>query len=535
MFDKQIIRLPNSPRAIAICIVCALVHVALVCGQVFSLTAFIVLAWEGKLASGMSIDAWMLLAIFVACFSGRAVVRAVRDRFMRNYAFTQVMNLRSQLLEKTFDLGGVFGGSIGSGQITSNLIDGIHAIERYIKIIIPKTVDLMLVPFVIAIVIFTQDWISGIIVVVCYPCIIAFMRLIGYTAKDESAKRHDAFVCMSGHFLDSMRGMSTLKAFGVAKRYSQLVYEASENYRHAIMKTLRIATLSGAVLDIFATCGLAAVAIMLGFRMVDGDVLLFPALVVLMLVPEYFMAVKAYASDYHATLDGKSALEKVLGMLHVQPRHVRIRRRSSDQESASGAVAIQMSSIDGKRIALIGPSGSGKSTLLGVVSGNVLLDEGEAPVFDGNRIAFIPQSPHLISGTLRENVSLYNPTATDNEIYKALEAVGLDGVLRTMPDALDTQLAGSGDIAGSRQRSLSGGEAHRVSIARALLSNRDVWILDEPGSDLDLQTEKELHRAVAPLVDGKTLIIATHSDVWLDGIDEVIDMSNVEVFESDAA
>ena len=521
MFDKQIIRLLGGKVAFAMDVLFAIIHVLLVFGQVFSLSAFIVMAWEGQLLNGLSPEAIMYLIVFVGCFVGRTIARVMRDSYMREFAYARTMEIREKLLQKVFDTGGALDSSLGSGAITSILIDGSHAIERYLKIIIPKTVDLMVVSLGIAIIVFTQDIISGIIIVVCYPCIILFMRLIGYTAKDESAKRHDAFIRMSGQFLDSIRGITTLKAFGVARSYANRVFDASEKYREAIMKTLSIATLSSAVLDIFATCGLAAVAIMLGFRMVEGSIALFPALVVLMLVPEYFAPVRAYASDYHATLDGKSALEKAQTLMDAPPRSVSI-------------PDLALSVSPGEHVALVGQSGSGKTTVLDIIAGRVELHDGSVRA-DGSEIAYIPQSPHLITGTLRDNVALYKPEATDEEVLDALVKVGLSDVVAKMPDGISTYLAGSGQTSGSEGRILSGGEAHRVAIARALISNRNLWLLDEPGSDLDARTEQELHDAVRPLIDGKTAVIATHSDIWIDDETRVVDMTRCKVVEPDAA
>lgn len=512
MFDKQILALPGSLRALGACVAWSLVTAALIIGQAVFLSLAIVRIWEGEPFG----DQIPFVLGFAACFILRAVAQSAQESGSEAFAHSSVGALRHRIVGVLYDTGATMPREFGSGAVVTNLIEGCSKAETYVSRVLPKTVSLILVPLIICIAIFTQDIISGIIVLVCYPFIVAFMRLIGYTASDESAKRHEGFVEMSNHFMDSLRGMGTLKAFGISKAYSKAVYAASELYRKMVMRTLRIAQLSGAVLDVFATCGLAAVAIMLGFRMVEGSIAFLPALIVLMLVPEYFMPIKAYASDYHASLDGSSALSSLMAMECC--RRDRIRASSVD-------IAVP----EGAHIALIGASGSGKTSLLDVMAGyaellagNVALCgvSGDALRADSwrKRVAYVPQHPYVLAGSLRSNVALYAPEASDERILDALGLVGLSALVESLPDGLDS-------IIGPTGRSLSGGEAHRVALARAIVGDRDLWLLDEPGASLDEETEAELVEAIVPLMDGRTVVIATHKECWLPYAGEVIDVS----------
>lgn len=513
MFDKQILKLPGSRKAIAACILWSLVTGLLIIGQALCLSAAIVNIWSGEPFMGQL----AFIGGFALCFILRAVAKSAQEAASEAYAHRCVSGLRQSIVGVLYDTGAALPNRFGSAAVVTNLIEGCAKAETYLSRTLPKTVAMLLVPLAICIAVFSQDWISGIIVLVCYPFIIAFMRLIGYTASDESAKRHEGFVEMSNHFTDSLRGMETLRAFGISKAYARAVYAASELYRKMVMRTLRIAQLSGAVLDIFATCGLAAVAIMLGFRMVEGSIAFLPALVVLMLVPEYFMPIKAYASDYHASLDGKSALSSLVEMAQCE----------GDSIAAPDA---HISIDEGARVALVGPSGSGKTSLLDVMAGAADLAEGDVCVCgivgeslraDGwrRRVAYIPQHPYVLAGSLRDNVTLYAPDVDDGAVFEALARVGLGDLVEGLPEGLDSPI-------GSMGRQLSGGEAHRVALARAIVGNRDVWLLDEPGSSLDEQTESELIDAIVPLMEGRTVVVATHKDRWLPYADEVIDVGS---------
>lgn len=521
MFDKQVLGLGGAHSAIAFCCVMSVVQSLLVIGQAVFLSLAIVGVWDAArggdaaLARASLADALWLLALFAVCFCARQAANNLLASRMEAFAHNSCCSLRRDFLGTVYDSGSSMIAEYGSAGVVTQAIEGMHRIENYIAICLPRSVAMIVQPLCIAVAVFSQDVISGIIVLVCYPFIIAFMRLIGHSASDESAKRHAGFVTMSNYFMDSLRGISTLKAFGADEGNADRVFGASERYREQVMKTLRIAMLSGAVLDLFATMGLAAVAIMLGFRMVEGTLAFLPALIVLMLVPEYFMPIRAYAKDYHASLDGKSALAKLSEMRHAKNRVVEI--------------CMPVSVPKGAHVALMGSSGSGKTTLLDVISGMVACPEAALSVdavcaqeFGAHewqrRVAYIPQSPHVFSGTLRENVALYRPQADDGEVLSALDCAGMRALVESFPDGLDTRIGDGG-------RELSGGEAHRIALARALVDPaRDVWLIDEPGSNLDIMTEREFKEALLPFMEGRTVIVATHRAHWAHSMDYVLDL-----------
>ncbi|MBR3257413.1 MAG: thiol reductant ABC exporter subunit CydD, partial [Eggerthellaceae bacterium] len=256
--------------------------------------------------------ACLCAAIFLAAFllrRGLALARAARmDRFARE----TTADLRKQLLDATFKLGPDHVAARGTGACAGQLIDGLDTVRTYVAILPPKLADLMAVPAVLTVALFATDWISGLIALVLLPCIIFYMRLLGTHAKFRAERQYRAYGRLSNHFIDTLRGLATLQAFGRAKAAANRVFAVSEQARTSTMATLRTAFLSGLALDLFRTFGLAAVAIMFGFRLMDGSAQLLPALAVLIILPEYFAAVRRYASDFHASLDGRNALAEVL-------------------------------------------------------------------------------------------------------------------------------------------------------------------------------------------------------------------------------
>lgn len=523
MFDKKLLEIEGMRRVIAACIAFGLAKALAILGQALFLSNAIVMLWQGMPIG----DAVLWLALFALCFVARQVIKTAQDSYIDAYAAHIADERFSHLLAAAFDGGAAFVRQGGSAALVANAVDGTKDIEEYVRLMPVKSIDMLVIPLMLVIAIFALDVVSGIIALVCYPFIIIFMRLIGLSAKERASQRHAQFERLSNAFVNIAGGVATLKAFGTAQRMAGRIFETSERFRETTMRTLRIAMLSSAVLDLFATLALAAVAIMLGFRMVEGDVAFFPALCVLVLVPEYFKPIREFGGDYHATLDGRTSLAAIDEFIE--------RACAPDAHDtpfwpadAPWGEGIELVMSRHEHIAVTGPSGCGKTTLLNVLAGFADPPASAHIVVDGiehetlreqswrGRVAYIPQDPYVFHATMRDNLAFYNPAASDDEIRAALQAVGLAGLLDELPDGLDTRLGEGGRV-------LSGGQAQRVALCRALLDgSRDVWILDEPGAHLDEETERGLFETMRPLMDGKTVIVATHSPLWEQGADRVL-------------
>jgi len=575
MIDKAIFSLPGVRRMLAIVLVLSIARALAVVGQALGLANAVVNLWGGAaLAEQLP---W--LALFFACFVLRQVLVNAQASLLDRYSRERAEEMREQLLTAVFNAGPSFVSQLGSASVAQTLLGGIEEIRIYIGLIIPKIIAVVAVPFVLLIAVFSLDWVSGVIALVCYPFIILYMVMIGHTAKDDAAKRHGEFQRMANHFIDGVAGISDLKTFGQSRYYESRIFEASERFRAMTMKTLRIATLSSTVLDLFATLALAGVAVMLGFRLVDGSVAFLPALAVLIMVPEYFRPIREFAADYHASLDGRSSFAALCRLLDgaadlAAPagtgekgeegapvvacektgegavagesliggegeRHAlaapRIELRNLGFSYADRADALRDVSFEVQgpcKVGLIGTSGSGKSTLMSILAGfadpstgGVLLDGRERASLRSEdwhrRVSYIPQDPYVFSATLRENVAFYKPSASEAEIMRAVSLAGLDELVARLPQGLDTMVGNGGE--GSR--GLSGGQAHRLALARSFLcGDRPVLLLDEPTAHLDIETELELKERMLPLMEGKLVIFATHRLHWVKQMDYVVEL-----------
>lgn len=339
----------------------------------------------------------------------------------------------------------------------------------------------------------------------------------------------------------------------MSKRYGKSIYEVSERFREATMRTLKVANLSSLVLDTFATLSVAAVAFMLGFRLIDGSVTLFPALALLVIAPEYFRPIREFAADYHASLDGKNALASIQALVDAPdepPAELPLPAWHADARLGLEGVGFSypgFKALEGvtlaaegfQKVGIVGASGSGKSTLVSLLGGFASPDEGGIDV-DGVRaqslrqttwqsqVAYIPQDPYLFHATLRENLVFYRPDATDDEVARAVEVVGLEGLVDELPRGLDTRI-------GEGARPLSGGQAQRIALARAFLDrSRRILLFDEPTAHLDIETEMELKERMLPLMEGRLVFFATHRLHWVDDMDVVVVMEGGRVTEQGA-
>ncbi|MCT0051245.1 thiol reductant ABC exporter subunit CydD [Lactococcus lactis] len=543
MIDKSLFELPGVRRMFPILGILAVFQFIAIAGQALFLATAITKLWQGQLFSHTI--PWVLG--FFACFLSREIINFGRSKALDKLAYQLATKLRGDMLDKFFRLGPVAIANLGSGSAATTVITGIDQVENYIKLVLSKVLNMMIIPMLILIPVYFLDWQSGIVLTLTFPFAIIFMILLGYAAQGRAERQYKTFQYLSNHFLDSLRGISTLKYFGLSKDYSNSIYKTSEDFRKETMGALRIAMLSTFALDFFASLSVAVVALFLGLRLMSGDILLFPALAALILAPEYFLPLRDFASDYHATLNGKNALAAVNEVLSTEENtlsvltekitwsansQLQLTELGKIYDTGRGISNVNLSVNGFKKIAIVGNSGSGKSTLLSMLAGFLKPTAGEiklneqslTSLTDENyrqSVQFIPQKTYIFAGTFRENLAFYEPDSTDDEIKAAAKLAGLESLIDEI--GLDGQIGAGG-------RTISGGQAQRVALARAFLSHtRNILFLDEPTAHLDIETELEIKANILPLLENKLVFIATHRLHWLSSMDLVIVLNEGQV------
>ncbi|MFS0990062.1 thiol reductant ABC exporter, CydD subunit [Enterococcus sp. 6D12_DIV0197] len=546
MIDKQIMKLPGMKQLLGLLAGLSFLQALFIIGQAYGLARAITGLWEGRPLE----EQWGWILLFFCSFIARQAVIYFRSKRLDDYSYQQAADLRDQLLEKLFRVGPQIAQQQGTGNVTTMVLEGINQVENYLKLILAKIMNMSIIPWVILALVFYLDWESGLVLLLVFPLIIIFMIILGYAAQSKAEKQYRTFQLLSNHFIDSLRGIDTLKLFGVSKKYGKSIFASSERFRKATMASLKVGILSTFALDFFTTLSIAVVAVLLGLRLINEGILLFPALTILILAPEYFLPIRDFSSDYHATLDGKNAMTAVTEILHqpeaqvpavTVPRWQEDAQLTIDQlafsyEEKAALTDINLNVTGFKKIGIIGLSGSGKSTLINTLSGFLVPDSGEITLEGAKTTAFrqaswqeqliyIPQNPYIYRLTLQENVAFYQPTATKEAVLKAIEVAGLTELMAELPQGLDTML-------GEGERHLSGGQAQRIALARAFLDQqRKILLFDEPTAHLDIETEVALKERMLPLMENRLVFFATHRLHWMEEMDEIIVMDQGRIVE----
>ncbi|MEU5087176.1 thiol reductant ABC exporter subunit CydD [Streptomyces sp. NPDC021356] len=484
------------------------------------------------------------LLLLVAVAVGRALVSWLTELAAHRASAAVKSELRGRLLARAAALGPGWLSEQRTGSLVALATRGVDALDDYFSRYLPQLGLAVVVPVAVLARIVTEDWVSAAIILATLPLIPVFMMLIGWATQSRMDRQWRLLSRLSGHFLDVVAGLPTLKVFGRAKAQAESIRRITDEYRRATLRTLRIAFLSSFALELLSTLSVALVAVTIGMRLVSGGMDLYTGLVVLVLAPEAYLPLRQVGAQYHAAAEGLAAAEEIFEVLQTPvPRSgtaavpagalafegvsVRYRGRSAD-----AVTDVSFAVEPGETVALVGPSGAGKSTLLNVLLGFVRPTAGRVRVAGTDlhdigpeqwrsRIAWVPQRPHLYAGTIAENVRLARPDADDATVRAALADAGALDFVDALPDGPLTVLGEDG-------AGLSAGQRQRLALARAFLADRPVLLLDEPTAALDGATEAEIVEAVRRLSAGRTVLLVVHRPALLDVADRVVRLEGTE-------
>ncbi|MFG2936361.1 thiol reductant ABC exporter subunit CydD [Streptomyces sp. NPDC048282] len=485
------------------------------------------------------------LLLLVAVAGGRALVSWLTELAAHRASAAVKSELRGRLLDRAVALGPGWLSGQRTGSLVTLATRGVDALDDYFSRYLPQLGLAVVVPVAVVARIVTEDWVSAAIIVGTLPLIPLFMVLIGWATQSRTDRQWRLLSRLSGHFLDVVAGLPTLKVFGRAKAQAESIRRITGEYRQATMRTLRIAFLSSFALELLATLSVALVAVTIGMRLVHGDMDLYTGLVILVLAPEAYLPLRQVGAQFHAAAEGLAAAEEIFAVLETPvpvsgagevPGEaalafdgvtVRYPGRSAD-----AVTDVSFTVEPGETVALVGPSGVGKSTLLHVLLGFVRPAEGRVRIGGAglgevdletwrSRIAWVPQRPHLYAGTIAENVRLARPDADEDAVRRALRDAGALEFVDALPEGAETVLGEDG-------AGLSAGQRQRLALARAFLADRPVLLLDEPTAALDGATEAEVVAAVRRLAEGRTVVLVVHRPALLAVADRVVRLSGGE-------
>jgi thiol reductant ABC exporter CydD subunit len=474
----------------------------------------------------------------------RAVLYALADRSAHKSAELVVTHLRGELLHHALALGPAWLAGERPGELSTTATRGLHSLHAYYARYLPQASAAAAIPPLLLVWVATQDWLSFVVIVALVAAVPLTMVYFGREATRRSQRQWRRLGSLAGHFLQLVEGLPTLRAFGREAYGRREVEAANEGVRVATLRTLRVAFLSALSMDLIAGFGVGFVAMVLGLRLLWGELGLQTALAVLLVAPEIFIPLRRAGAEFHASTEGRAAATRVLEILGTPaPAPAPASAASSGPAPATAQVTIvpdltidaltveyperayaalagfSLHAAPAARLAITGPSGAGKSTVLAALlrfvepsAGSMTLDGRPAtqlgPAEWRACFSWLPQRPHLFHTSLAQNLRLGAPDATEDELLQVLSAVGLSALAANLPAGLQT-------VVGHDGLTLSSGERQRVALARALLCPAPVLLLDEPTASLDPPTVARLAPAIEPWLSGRTVVVAAHEPVLL--------------------
>lgn len=491
--------------------------------------------------------------LLVLCFTLRPTAQYIRERLSQTASLNARRALRKRLLNTLASLGPERQTLGADGALSTQLLEQVDALDGYISRYYVQLYLVLITPVLISIAAFYYSPLAASLMLLTAPLVPVFMILVGGAASRSSQQQMAAMSQLSSRFLDWVRGMPTLQHLKATPQAQQDVDSSAAKYRDSTMKVLRLAFLSGAVLELFSSLAIALVALYLGLGLLGilpwaKGVVPVPyagALFILLLAPEFYAPLRQLGSDYHAKAEAEGAIEELLPLLEQhtwqhpgqQPLVLNTAPALTLSDvsitAQNGRIRLPSTYLQlaaGERVGLHGVSGSGKSSLLLALLGFVpyrgRIEVNQHSLFDVRRsdwhrqLGYLAQQPNFKRGSLADNLRLAKPDATDQQLLTVLADVDLLPLVEQLPQGLNTAL-------GERGLGLSGGQLSRLAIAQLLLRDAHVWLLDEPTAHLDPDTSATIHSLLEKLSVGKTLVLVSHQWQGLQWLDRHLDLTTL--------
>ena len=538
LLDRRLLRAARPVRALLALDVLAGLGIALaVIAQAWLLARIVTAAFVGEPPRAGE------LALLIAAFAARGALLWGVEVAGRRAAASVLSDLRMAVAVRRLRAQPAALDGVHAGEVAAAGVHGVDALGSYFARTLPQLALALVVPALVLTAVAAVDVWSAVVMVATLPLVPVFMSLVGRYTAQRTAERWQRLRLLSVQFLDVVRGLPTLRAFNRAHAVGADLAAAGDRYRRATMGTLRVAFLSGAVLELAATLGVAVVAVAVGLRLVDGTLGLEAGLMVLVLAPELYLPLRRLGAEYHAAADGLAVAERVLELLdapaeappggrRVPPdpagATVRFERVSFAYPTRPGPVLdrVSLELEPGETVALVGESGIGKSTIAGlllllyaptsgrVTAGGVDL-AGCRPEGWRRTVAWLPQHPTLMRGTVADNIRLGDPSAGAHRVREAARLAGADPFIAALPDGYGTRVGPGG-------RPLAAGERRRIALARAFLRDAPLTILDEPTADLDACAAALVLDAIGRHCARRTVLVLAHQPDVADRADRVV-------------
>ena len=548
MLDQRLVRRARGVRALlAVDVALGVLAALLVLAQAVLLARVAARGFGGASLADVALP----LGLLVAAVGARAAAAYGFEIVGRRAAVNVLSELRLELVERRLRRQPAALDGAESAEVSTAAVGGVDALETTFARYLPQVVLAVTVPIAVLVLVASIDLVSAGVMLLTLPLVPVFMWLVGRYTERRARERWQALALLSTHFLDSVRGLPTLRAFNRGETQAERIAETSDRYRRTTMGTLKVAFLSGTVLELAATLGVALVAVIVGVRLVDGGIGFEAALTVLVLAPELYVPLRNLGAQFHASADGLAVAERLLDLVDAEEAAssgsasppsardvpVRLEGVSFAYPARPGIVLdrVDLELRPGETVALVGPSGAGKSTIASLLlrlaeptRGRVTVGTVDLAVCDPeswrSQIAWVPQHPTIFRGTVADNIRLGDALADDAQVRAAAELAGAAPVIGRLPDGYET-------VVGEGGRTLSAGELQRIALARAFLREAALVILDEPTANLDPASAAVVRDAVERLRAGRTVLLIAHRPELAALADRVVHLRGGRIVE----
>jgi len=551
--DQRLVRRAQPVRRLlALDVALGLASALLVLVQATLLARIVAASFTGASLHDVARD----LVLLAVAFAGRGLLAWGFELAGRRAAASVLSELRLAVVERRLRGDPASLDGVEAGEVAASAVQGVEGLEAYFARYLPQLVLACVVPLAVLAWVTAIDPVTAAVMVVTLPLVPVFMWLIGRYTEEKTRERWQALSALSGHFLDVVRGLPTLQTFNAGGSQGKVLEDVGERYRRTTTATLRVGFLSGSVLELAATLGVALVAVTVGVRLAGGSLGLQAGLTVLVLAPELYLPLRQLAAQFHASTDGLAVAERMLELLERPPaigsggRLVPPSPRAAPVrfEAVSFAYPSRPEPVldrfefelqPAETVALVGQSGAGKTTVARLLlrlaepsSGRISvggIDLAECRTELWRRlVAWVPQQPTIFRGTVADNIRLGDERASDRAVRDAAALAGAARFVQELPSGYDT-------LVGDGGRPLSSGERRRIALARAFVRDAPLVVLDEPTADLDRTSADVVAEAVERLRAGRTVLLIAHRPELVAHADRVVLLGGGAAVREEAA